>query len=150
MDIAQATNFLSSLSSTGLMALMVVILAMVVKKFYEKGEAERKVLFDKIFNSIKNIDSKLEEANNIHKTASLISESQRDLLEKNYQLQNTSVKQNYEAMNSKLNNVTQNVEKTTDAVNDVKKDTELLKKAAGENLNRTGTLITLYKKDSGK
>ena len=149
-EISNATHFISNLSSTGLMALIIVILGLVVKNFYEKSEKERKVLLEKIFNSIKSIDARLEETNNNQKTAALIAESQRDLLERNYQLQNTSVNKAVENVNDSMYSLNKGVEKVEAKVDGVKKDTEVLKKAASIELKRTETLVNLYKKDENK
>ena len=149
-EISNATHFISNLSSTGLMALIIVILGLVVKNFYEKSEKERKVLLEKIFNSIKSIDARLEETNNNQKTATLIAESQRDLLERNYQLQNTSVNKAVENVNDSMYSLNKGVEKVEAKVDGVKKDTEVLKKAASIELKRTETLVNLYKKNENK
>ena len=149
-EISNATHFISNLSSTGLMALIIVILGLVVKNFYEKSERERKVLLEKIFNSIKSIDARLEETNNNQKTATLIAESQRDLLEKNYQLQNTSVNKAVENVSDSMYSLNKGVEKVEAKVDGVKKDTEVLKKAASIELKRTEALVNLYKKDENK
>lgn len=149
-EISNATHFISNLSSTGLMALIIVILGLVVKNFYEKSEKERKVLLEKIFNSIKSIDARLEETNNNQKTATLIAESQRDLLERNYQLQNTSVNKAVENVSDSMYSLNKGVEKVEAKVDGVKKDTEILKKAASIELKRTETLVNLYKKDENK
>ena len=149
-EISNATHFISNLSSTGLMALIIVILGLVVKNFYEKSEKERKVLLEKIFNSIKSIDARLEETNNNQKTATLIAESQRDLLERNYQLQNTSVNKAVENVNDSMYSLNKGVEKVEAKVDGVKKDTEVLKKAASIELKRTETLVNLYNKDENK
>lgn len=146
-EISNATHFISNLSSTGLMALIIVILGLVVKNFYEKSEKERKVLLEKIFNSIKSIDSRLEETNNNQKTATLIAESQKDLLEKNYQLQNNNVNKAVENVNDSMYSLNKEVEKVEAKVDGVKKDTEALKKAAAVELKRTETLMNLYKKN---
>lgn len=149
-EISNATHFISNLSSTGLMALIIVILGLVVKNFYEKSEKERKVLLEKIFNSIKSIDSRLEETNNNQKTATLIAESQKDLLEKNYQLQNNSVNKAVENVNDSMYSLNKGVEKVEAKVDGVKKDTEALKKAAAIELKRTENLVNLYKRDENK
>lgn len=149
-EISNATHFISNLSSTGLMALIIVILGLVVKNFYEKSEKERKVLLDKIFNSIKSIDARLEETNNNQKTATLIAESQRDLLEKNYQLQNNNVNKAVENVSDSMYSLNKEVEKVEAKVDGVKKDTEALKKAAAVELKRTETLVNLYKKNENK
>lgn len=146
-EISNATHFISNLSSTGLMALIIVILGLVVKNFYEKSEKERKVLLEKIFNSIKSIDARLEETNNNQKTATLIAESQKDLLEKNYQLQNNNVNKAVENVNDSMYSLNKEVEKVEAKVDGVKKDTEALKKAAAVELKRTETLMNLYKKN---
>lgn len=149
-EISNATHFISNLSSTGLMALIIVILGLVVKNFYEKSEKERKVLLEKIFNSIKSIDARLEETNNNQKTATLIAESQKDLLEKNYQLQNNNVNKAVENVNDSMYSLNKGVEKVEAKVDGVKKDTEVLKKAASIELKRTETLVNLYNKDENK
>ena len=149
-EISNATHFISNLSSTGLMALIIVILGLVVKNFYEKSEKERKVLLEKIFNSIKSIDARLEETNNNQKTATLIAESQKDLLEKNYQLQNNNVNKAVENVNDSMYSLNKGVEKVEAKVDGVKKDTEALKKAAAVELKRTETLVNLYKKNENK
>lgn len=149
-EISNATHFISNLSSTGLMALIIVILGLVVKNFYEKSEKERKVLLEKIFNSIKSIDSRLEETNNNQKTATLIAESQKDLLEKNYQLQNSSVNKAVDSVNDSMYSLNKGVEKVEAKVDGVKKDTEALKKAAAVELKRTEALVNLYKRDENK
>lgn len=149
-EISNATHFISNLSSTGLMALIIVILGLVVKNFYEKSEKERKVLLEKIFNSIKSIDARLEETNNNQKTATLIAESQKDLLEKNYQLQNNNVNKAVENVNDSMYSLNKGVEKVEAKVDGVKKDTEVLKKAASIELKRTETLVNLYKKNENK
>lgn len=149
-EISNATHFISNLSSTGLMALIIVILGLVVKNFYEKSEKERKVLLEKIFNSIKSIDARLEETNNNQKTATLIAESQKDLLEKNYQLQNNNVNKAVENVNDSMYSLNKEVEKVEAKVDGVKKDTEALKKAAAVELKRTETLVNLYKKNENK
>ena len=149
-EISNATHFISNLSSTGLMALIIVILGLVVKNFYEKSEKERKVLLEKIFNSIKSIDARLEETNNNQKTATLIAESQKELLEKNYQLQNNNVNKAVENVNDSMYSLNKEVEKVEAKVDGVKKDTEALKKAAAVELKRTETLVNLYKKDENK
>lgn len=149
-EISNATHFISNLSSTGLMALIIVILGLVVKNFYEKSEKERKVLLEKIFNSIKSIDSRLEETNNNQKTATLIAESQKDLLEKNYQLQNNNVNKAVENVNDSMYSLNKEVEKVEAKVDGVKKDTEALKKAAAVELKRTETLMNLYKRNENK
>lgn len=149
-EISNATHFISNLSSTGLMALIIVILGLVVKNFYEKSEKERKVLLEKIFNSIKSIDARLEETNNNQKTATLIAESQRDLLEKNYQLQNNNVNKAVENVSDSMYSLNKEVEKVEAKVDGVKKDTEALKKAAAVELKRTETLVNLYKKNENK
>ena len=149
-EISNATHFISNLSSTGLMALIIVILGLVIKNFYEKSEKERKVLLDKIFNSIKSIDARLEETNNNQKTATLIAESQKDLLEKNYQLQNNNVNKAVENMNDSMYSLNKEIEKVEAKVDGVKKDTEALKKAAAVELKRTETLVNLYKKNENK
>lgn len=146
-EISNATHFISNLSSTGLMALIIVILGLVVKNFYEKSEKERKVLLEKIFSSIKSIDARLEETNNNQKTATLIAESQKDLLEKNYQLQNNNVNKAVENVNDSMYSLNKEVEKVEAKVDGVKKDTEALKKAAAVELKRTETLMNLYKKN---
>ena len=142
-EISNATHFISNLSSTGLMALIIVILGLVVKNFYEKSEKERKVLLEKIFNSIKSIDARLEETNNNQKTATLIAESQRDLLEKNYQLQNNNVNKAVENVSDSMYSLNKEVEKVEAKVDGVKKDTESLNKAAAVELKRTETLLNL-------
>lgn len=149
-EISNATHFISNLSSTGLMALIIVILGLVVKNFYEKSEKERKVLLEKIFNSIKSIDARLEETNNNQKTATLIAESQKDLLEKNYQLQNNNVNKAVENVSDSMYSLNKEVEKVEAKVDGVKKDTEALKKAAAVELKRTETLVNLYKKNENK
>lgn len=149
-EISNATHFISNLSSTGLMALIIVILGLVVKNFYEKSEKERKVLLEKIFNSIKSIDARLEETNNNQKTATLIAESQIDLLERNYQLQNNNVNKAVENVNDSMYSLNKGVEKVEAKVDGVKKDTEVLKKAAAIELKRTETLVNLYNKDENK
>lgn len=149
-EISNATHFISNLSSTGLMALIIVILGLVVKNFYEKSEKERKVLLEKIFNSIKSIDARLEETNNNQKTATMIAESQKDLLEKNYQLQNSNVNKAVDSVNDSMHSLNKGVEKVEAKVDGVKKDTEALKKAAAIELKRTETLVNLYKKDDNK
>lgn len=149
-EISNATHFISNLSSTGLMALIIVILGLVVKNFYEKSEKERKVLLEKIFNSIKSIDARLEETNNNQKTATLIAESQKDLLERNYQLQNNNVNKAVENVNDSMYSLNKEVEKVEAKVDGVKKDTEALKKAAAVELKRTETLVNLYKKNENK
>lgn len=149
-EISNATHFISNLSSTGLMALIIVILGLVVKNFYEKSEKERKVLLEKIFNSIKSIDARLEETNNNQKTAILIAESQKDLLEKNYQLQNSNVNKAVDSVNDSMHSLNKGVEKVEAKVDGVKKDTEALKKAAAIELKRTETLVNLYNKDDNK
>ena len=149
-EISNATHFISNLSSTGLMALIIVILGLVVKNFYEKSEKERKVLLEKIFNSIKSIDARLEETNNNQKTATLIAESQKDLLEKNYQLQNNNVNKAVENVSDSMYSLNKGVEKVEAKVDGVKKDTEALKKAAAVELKRTETLVNLYKKNENK
>lgn len=149
-EISNATHFISNLSSTGLMALIIVILGLVVKNFYEKSERERKVLLEKIFNSIKSIDARLEETNNNQKTATLIAESQKDLLERNYQLQNNNVNKAVENVNDSMYSLNKGVEKVEAKVDGVKKDTEALKKAAAIELKRTETLVNLYNKDENK
>ena len=149
-EISNATHFISNLSSTGLMALIIVILGLVVKNFYEKSEKERKVLLEKIFNSIKSIDARLEETNNNQKTATLIAESQKDLLERNYQLQNNNVNKAVENVNDSMYSLNKGVEKVEAKVDGVKKDTEALKKAAAVELKRTETLVNLYKKNENK
>lgn len=149
-EISNATHFISNLSSTGLMALIIVILGLVVKNFYEKSEKERKVLLEKIFNSIKSIDARLEETNNNQKTATLIAESQKDLLEKNYQLQNNNVNKAVENVNDSMYSLNKEVEKVEAKVDGVKKDTEALKKAAAVELKRTETLMNLYNRNENK
>ena len=149
-EISIATHFISNLSSTGLMALIIVILGLVVKNFYEKSEKERKILLEKIFNSNKSIDARLEETNNNQKTATLIAESQKDLLEKNYQLQNNNVNKAVENVSDSMYSLNKEVEKVEAKVDGVKKDTEALKKAAAVELKRTETLVNLYKKNENK
>lgn len=149
-EISNATHFISNLSSTGLMALIIVILGLVVKNFYEKSEKERKVLLEKIFSSIKSIDARLEETNNNQKTATLIAESQKDLLEKNYQLQNNNVNKAVENVNDSMYSLNKEVEKVEAKVDGVKKDTEALKKAAAVELKRTENLMNLYKRNENK
>lgn len=149
-DISNATNFISNLSSTGLMALIIVVLGLVVKNFYEKSEKEHKALLEKIFNYIKSIDTKLEETNNNQKTATMIAEAQKELLEKNYQLQNNNVNKAVEDVTDSIHTVNKGIEKVENKVDGVKKDTEALKNAAAVELKRTETLLNLYRKDGNK
>lgn len=146
-NITTATHFISNLSSTGLMALIIVILGLVVKNFYEKSEREHKKLLEKIFSSIKDIDSRLEETNNNQKTANLIAESQKNLIEKNYQLQNSRVNSAVDESSYALDKIQKEVNSVGTKVEFVKKDTDLLKKAAHLGLQKSNTIINLYKND---
>lgn len=143
-EVTNATHFISNLSATGLMALIIVVLAIVVKNFYEKSEKERKVLLDKIFNALRGIEIRLDESNKNQKENTLVNQAQRELLEKNYQLQNNVVNKSMENVHDSIVAVGKDVNRVDGKVEEVKKEVDTTKKIAGATYKKTDTLVNLW------
>lgn len=153
-EITAATSFISSLSATGLMALIIVILAYIVKNFYEKSERDRKTLIEKILVSIKGLDRKLEESNNQQKTANLIAEQQKEFFEKNYLAHNEQTTkimfsgiETFNFASKKMEEVSYQVAEVKKSVDELKKDNEILKKGVQAELKQTSSLVNLWSRN---
>lgn len=140
--ISNATNFISSLSSTGLMALMVVVLALVVKNFYEKSEEERKKQIRGIFNSLEDIKEELRKSNNNLKYANDLAIAQKEFLKKSIDLQMENNTERFGVVKNSIGKIQKNTE-------DIKNDTNALKGAAARTIKTTETLVNLYKQEKG-
>lgn len=156
-EIGAATSFISGLSATGLMALIIVILGYIVKNFYEKSEKERKILTERILVSIKSLDRKLEESNNHQKTSNLIAEQQKTFFEKNYLSHNdNTTKILFDGMKSfqyagkKMDEVSNQIAEVKNGLDDLKKDSEILKKGVQAELKQTSSLVNLWNRSDTK
>lgn len=139
--ISNATNFISSLSSTGLMALMVVVLALVVKNFYEKSEEERKKQIRGIFNSLEDIKEELRKSNQNLKYANDLAIAQKEFLKKSIDLQMENNTERFGVVKNSIGKIQKNTE-------DIKNDTNALKGAAARTIKTTETLVNLYKQEN--
>lgn len=139
--ISNATNFISSLSSTGLMALMVVVLALVVKNFYEKSEEERKKQIRGIFNSLEDIKEELRKSNQNLKYANDLAIAQKEFLKKSIDLQMENNTERFGVVKNSIGKIQKNTE-------DIKNDTNALKGAAARTMKTTETLVNLYRQEN--
>lgn len=139
--ISNATNFISSLSSTGLMALMVVVLALVVKNFYEKSEEERKKQIRGIFNSLEDIKEELRKSNQNLKYANDLAIAQKEFLKKSIDLQMENNTERFGVVKNSIGKIQKNTE-------DIKNDTNALKGAAARTIKTTETLVNLYRQEN--
>lgn len=156
-EIGAVTSFISSLSASGLMALIIVILGFIIKNFYEKSETERKILIERILVSIKSLDRKLEESNNHQKTSNLIAEQQKTFFEKNYLSHNdNTTKILFDGMKSfqytgkKMEEVSNQIAEVKNGLDDLKKDSEILKKGIQAELKQTSSLVNLWNRNDNK
>ena len=150
-EIGAVTSFISSLSASGLMALIIVILGFIIKNFYEKSETERKILIEKILVSIKSLDRKLEESNNHQKTSNLIAEQQKTFFEKNYLSHNDNTTKiifdgmkTFQFAGKKMEEVSNQIAEVKNGLDDLKKDNEILKKGVQAELKQTSSLVNLW------
>lgn len=131
------TAFVGSLGSTGLMALMVVVLAGIVKKFYEKAEEDRKSHMAKIHNNISELNSKLEESNNLASTQIKVLEAQSEFFKQLHEKEIQETRNRIDAVNSNINETLAKTEKPLQTLDNslksVKQDTELIKKIGHAN-----------------
>ena len=108
---------ISDLSSTALMALLVIVLGFIVKKFYEKSESERKKFIDEISaivsankDSLSNLSTQLEQHHSL-------SQTQFEMVTKHYEAQQELLK----------NNINDNLKTNADIVQKLESiNTELL------------------------
>lgn len=119
--IAESTTFISSLGSTGLMALMVVVLAIVIKKFYDKAEQERLEYFNNFKETLNTLDKKIEESNELNKTHIKVLETKSEFLKES---QETKL----EKINSEFDNLRVEISKNSENISHLKETLEYLKK----------------------